>query len=345
MIKDKDYALKRAKLRKDPTLWTEAKRLRNTCTKRLRDARTDYIKDNLEQNLGNQKKFPSTRKRNNGDFNLMDQITGMDIDKNNTAQYINDFFVNIGPNLAKKCDQPWRFDGEPCLNNIESIQTNVDEITKLCKDMNINKALCIEHLSSEIIRDAFLAVPEKIVILFNLSFELADIPRDWKIAKVTPLPKVGNSNNVGDLRPVSLLPLTSKLIEKIVHNRIYKHCDDNNILDDRLGGFRPNHSTCKTTAYFLNDIYNAMNDNNILIATYIDAMKAFDTVNHSILLKKAELYGITGQTLEWLRNNLTERYQCTIANDIISDKKLITCGVPQDSVCGPLLFLFTLTIF
>ena len=225
------------------------------------------------------------------------------------------------------------------MNNIESIKTNIEEITKLCKDININKASCIEHLSSEIIRDAFLAIPEKIVILFNLSFELADIPLDWKIAKVTPLPKVGNSNNVGDLRPVSLLPLTSKLIEKIVYNRIYKHCDDNNILDDRQGGFRPNHSTCKTTAYFLNDIYNAMNDNNILIATYIDAMKAFDTVNHSILLKKAESYGITGQTLEWLRNYLSERYQCTIANNIISDKKLITCGVPQGSVCGPLLFL------
>ena len=141
------------------------------------------------------------------------------------------------------------------------------------------------------------------------------------------------------LGTISLLPLISKLIEKIVHNRIYKHCEDNNILDARQGGFRPNHSTCKTTAFFLNDIYKAINGNKILIATYIDAMKAFDTVNHSILLQKAECYGISGFTLNWLRNYLTERYQCTVANDVISDKKLITCGVPQGSVCGPLLFL------
>ena len=82
-----------------------------------------------------------------------------------------------------------------------------------------------------------------------------------------------------------------------------------------------------------------MNDNKIVIATYIDAMKAFDTVNHKILLQKAEHYGIKGLVLDWLRNYLTERYQCTIANNVISDRKLITCGVPQGSVCGPLLFL------
>ena len=206
LIKDKDSALKRAKSKKDPLLWAEAKRLRNTCTKRLRDARADYIKENLENNMGDQKKnwkniqnvIPSARKKNVGNSNLTDQETGNDIDENNTAQFINDFFVNIGPNLAKKCDQPWRFDGNPCLNNIDFIQTNEDEIIRLCKDININKASCIEHLSSEIIRDAFLAIPGKIVELFNLSFALAEIPRDWKTAKVTPLPKAGNSNNVGN---------------------------------------------------------------------------------------------------------------------------------------------------
>ena len=72
---------------------------------------------------------------------------------------------------------------------------------------------------------------------------------------------------------------------------------------------------------------------------YIDTMKAFDTVNHKILLQKAEKYGISGQVLGWLENYLSDRYQWTLANNIISDTKLISCGVPQGSVCGPLLFL------
>ena len=142
-----------------------------------------------------------------------------------------------------------------------------------------------------------MAIPEKVVDLFNLSFTSSEIPCDWKIAKVTPLPRAGNSSSVGNLRPVSLLPIPSKLIEKIVHNRIYSHLEHYNILDDRQGGFRPNHSTSNSTACFLNDIYKAMNDNKVLIATYIDAMKAFDTVNHTILLQKAEQYGVKGLTL------------------------------------------------
>ena len=98
---------------------------------------------------------------------------------------------------------------------------------------------------------------------FNLSFEQSIIPKSWKLAKVTTLKKAGNKNDVSNLRPVSLLPSTSKLIEKIVHSRIYSFCENNKILDERQGGFRPNHSTCSTTAYFLNDIYTAMNNNNI----------------------------------------------------------------------------------
>ena len=217
--------------------------------------------------------------------------------------------------------------------------TNTDEIIKLCKEININKSSCIDQLSSEIIRDAFLVIPNRLMNLFNLSFNSSEIPKKWKLAKVTPLQKVGNRSNVGNLRPVSLLPLPSKLIEKIVHDRIYNYCEDNDILDRRQGGFRPNHSTISTTAFFINDIYTAMNNNELLIATYIDAMKAFDTVNHQILLDKVRCYGIVGKVYNWLNNYLSERYQCTIANNVISDPKLITCGVPQGSVCGPLLFL------
>ena len=175
------------------------------------------------------------------------------------------------------------------------------------------------------------------VELFNCSFKNAKIPQKWKIAKVTPLKKAGNSNDVSNLRPISLLPITSKLIEKIVHNRIYKFLEINNILDNRQGGFRPNHSTCNTTATFIDEIYTAMNNNDIVIATYIDAMKAFDTVNHDILLKKAKKYGLRGDVFEWLKDYLSNRFQCTIANNSTSDTKPVTCGVPQGSVCGPLL--------
>ena len=218
---------------------------------------------------------------------------------------------------------------------LDDIETNLDEIIKLCREININKSSCIEHLSCEILRDAFLAKPEILMELFNLSFERSEIPNEWKVAKVTPLPKAGNSNDVSNLRPISLLPLPSKMIEKIVHNRIYNHCNDNNLLDPKQGGFRPKHSTISTTAFYINDIYNAMNNNEVTLSVYIDAMKAFDTVNHEILLKKIKYFGIIGKNAKWLKNYLENRKQCTY----VSKEETITYGVPQGNVCGPLLFL------
>ena len=347
LIKDKDVMLKRARKRKDQQLWNEARIVRNHCIRRLRDAKAEFIKENLENNMSDQKKFwkniqdvlPSNKKNGNATIKLVDKTSGQQINEKDTASYINDFFVNIGPNLAKNCNTDWKFRGKTCKNKIDNINTDTDEVIRLCKAININKSSCIEHLSSHILRDAFLAVPMKLAELFNLSFNTAEIQKKWKIAKVTPLRKAGNSTDVSNLRPVSLLPITSKLIEKIVHNRIYQFLEQNNILDEKQGGFRPNYSTCNSTASFINDIYTAMNDNNILIATYIDAMKAFDTVNHDIILKKAEKYGIVGQVLDWLTNYLRDRFQCTLANNTVSNTEPVTCGVPQGSVCGPLLFL------
>ena len=347
LIKDKDLALKQAKKRNDPQLWTTAKRLRNTCTTCLRKARADFIKEILENNRGNSKKIwkniqevlPNKKGTSKGIFKLFDPATNQDIADEDTANLINDYFVNIGPRLAEQYTTPWSFDGDKTKVVLKDIETNLVEIIKLCQNININKSSCVDNLSSEVLRDTFLAIPEKIVDLFNLSFELSEVPNKWKIAKVSPLPKMGNSKDVCNLRPISLLPLPSKLIEKIVHDRIYTHCNDNKLLDPKQGGFRPGHSTISTTAFYINDIYDAMNKNEHTISVYIDAMKAFDTVNHEILLNKIEFFGILGKNARWIKSYLSNRKQCTYANNILSDEKLVTCGVPQGSVCGPLLFL------
>ena len=144
---------------------------------------------------------------------------------------------------------------------------------------------------------------------------------------------------VSNYRPISLLPILSKLIEKIVHKNVYNHLMQWNLLEEKQGGFRPGYSTVSTCSYFTNDLYTANNNNEITIAVFIDAMKAFDTVNHQILLKKLKKYGIDGNILRWIEGYLTDRKQCTIANNIVSSNENIVCGVPQGSVLGPLLFL------
>ena len=346
LILDKDKALKKAKKSKNRELWNDSKRLRNSCTNRLRKAKADYIKERLEIHSNDQKKFwkhiqeviPNNNKGTKL-IHLKDNTTDSLININETSDYINKFFTNIGPNLAKECDQAWQYTGITCEHKLANIETSPAEINEICKNININKSSCIDNISSEILRDAFLAIPEKLCLLFNNCFRTAIIPSVWKNAKVTRLPKGGDSQVVSNYRPISLLPILSKLIEKIVHKNVYNHLMQWNLLEEKQGGFRPGYSTVSTCSYFTNDLYTANNNNEITIAVFIDAMKAFDTVNHQILLKKLKKYGIDGNLLRWIEGYLTDRKQCTIANNIVSSNENIVCGVPQGSVLGPLLFL------
>ena len=164
-------------------------------------------------------------------------------------------------------------------------------------------------------------------------------PDLWKNATVIPLKKCGNSNSVTNLRPISLLPLPSKILEKIIHNRMIHHLEINNYLDSNQGGFRKNNSTVNTTVKLTNDIFNSINTRLPTIATFIVMAKAFDTVNHVILIEKLIKLGFTGNLLKLLKNYLENRQQRTLANGCTSGSKTITCGIPQGSTVGPLLFI------
>ena len=172
---------------------------------------------------------------------------------------------------------------EATMNNVH---TDLGEVISLIKEIDTSKSSAIEYLSSRVLKDAFLSIPHVLLKLFNSSFNTGLIPKSWKRATVVPLKKCGNSSDVNNLRPISLLPIQGKMLEKIVHKRLLFYLESNNFLDNKQGGFRPNHSTTDTIVKFSEDIFKNINNGNIIIATYIDLKKAFDTVNHSILVQK-----------------------------------------------------------
>ena len=147
---------------------------------------------------------------------------------------------------------------------------------------------------------------------------------------------------MNELRPISLLPLPSKILENIIHNRLIEHLESNEYLDKYQGGFRKNNSTMNSTVKFTNDIFNAVNSRDLTLATFVDMAKAFDTVNHAILLQKMELLGISGNILKLFRNYLNDRKQSTLANGIASGLANVTCGIPQGSTVGPLMYIINM---
>ena len=138
----------------------------------------------------------------------------------------------------EKIDEPWVYNGFQPNSQLPSIVTTVDEVKNLIKEIDISKASAILNLSSRIVKDAFEAIPLLLTQLFNLSLSSGIVPEIWKSATVIPLKKEGNSPDVNNLRPISLLPVQSKLLEKIVHNRILTYLDQYELLDVKQGGFR-----------------------------------------------------------------------------------------------------------
>ena len=176
-------------------------------------------------------------------------------------------------------------------------------------------------------------------MIFNLSISTGIVPEMLKIAKVVPIYKKDDAEKFSNYRPVSLLPCFSKILERLVFNRCVEYIDIHEILNDKQFGFRPNHSTYMAIIQLVDKITNAVERNETTIGFFLDLSKAFDTIDHDILLYKLEHYGFRGIVLEWFKNYLSNRKQYVSYNSCDSELKDIVCGVPQGSILGPLLFI------
>ena len=161
-----------------------------------------------------------------------------------------------------------------------------------------------------------------------------------KIAKIKPLFKSGEKDLVNNYRPITILLTFSKLLERIMYIRLYTHVTNNNLLYEKKFGFQNNCSTEYAILQLAMDIYHSFNENKFTLGVFIDVSKAFDTVNHNILLSKLKYFGLTQGCIKWFKSYLNTRQQFVSYGDNgRSTQQTINCGVPQGSILGPLMFL------
>ncbi|KAF2354344.1 Reverse transcriptase domain [Trinorchestia longiramus] len=232
---------------------------------------------------------------------------------------------------------------QPHVLNTQKILSDgiftVEEVEEQLSILNPYKSTGPDGLGPRKLKETAEVISEPLTNIFNRSLETGIVPDDWKRANVTPIFKKGNKQIPNNYRPISLTSVISKTIERLLKVRITKHLNDQNLINDTQHGFREKRSCLTNLLDFFGEVNRKSDSTKAVDLVYLDFQKAFDKVPHERLMAKVEAHGIRGNYSRWIRNWLTGRTQRVVINDETSDPALVTSGVPQESVLGPLLFI------
>ena len=262
----------------------------------------------------------------------------------------NTFFTNIGNELANKIKYSGTKDFTYYLRNRQNQKFTLNEVneqtvTRIIENIPAKNSCGYDDISSIFLKQIATSIIKPLTIVINQVLNNGIFPDKLKIAKVVPIFKSGDCALTNNYRPISLLPVISKVIEKIIYTQLSLYFESNKLFSDSQYGFRPNHSTEQATLELTDRIISAMDNNDVPIGIFLDLSKAFDTIHHAILLSKLEHYGVDGIPLQLVKSYLTNRKQYVKINEVNSNLLPINTGVPQGSILGPLLFIIYINDF
>ena len=324
------------------------KNYKSQLNKSLRLAGRQYYSEKIESNRNNFKKFWSVlkevinKKGNCHPYPSQFKIGNvLESKKEVIANTFNKYFTNVGQDLAKEIPNGVKdpISYIPEINSHSMLVTPVDcdEVTRIIKTLKNTSAGC-DEIHSKVVKATFQYYLEPLTHVLNSSLTQGFFPDAMKIARVVPIFKAGDQTCIQNYRPVSILPLFSKLFERLMYNRILKFISLHNILYKYQFGFREGYSTNMALIALIDKILEAIDSGEMVIGVLLDFKKAFDTVNHSVLLNKLYKYGIRGIAHKWLADYLNNRKQYVSFENVTSSHLTVKCGVPQGSILGPLLF-------
>ena len=328
----------------------EYKNYRNMYNSLIRSAKQEYWSRNFELNIQNTKQtwknINALLKRNTNKSDFPEEFTD-NITKYRShlqiANGFNNYFVNVGPNLA--ASMPTTDLNSVYLprlnlpNSFALTPTSPMEVAGIINKLKPKTSKDLSGISPKLIKSSSILLADPLSHIANISFQTGTFPKAMKTAKVIPIFKNKDKAHFQNYRPISLLPIFSKILERLAYNRLYKYLKQQNILTSSQYGFQKNISTEMAILELQNRIVKSISNKKWCVGIFLDLSKAFDTLDHRVLLLKLKHYGIRGMAFDWFRSYLSDREQYTEFRLVASKSLPIECGVPQGSILGPLLFL------
>ena len=340
----------------DRKLELKYKSLRNEVSNSLRNNKADYFEKAFNNcrnssdiwSLINQEILNKKENTSHKSIKIKSQADPSKIFNNSDdiANELNCYFSNIANELALKLPKPqhplasYAKQAHESLNKDFSFKVvDENEVLTTINSLNEKKAAGLDGLSCKTMKKLVKVLSYPLTIIINRSIKENVVPKSMKAAKIKPLHKSGNRTDCCNYRPISILPIFSKILEKIANNQILNYIENQGLLNACQFGFRRGKGTSQALAVFIENAFTAFNDGKCIIGVFIDFSKAFDTIDHEILLEKLKLFNFNKSAINWIKSFLSSRTQQTQIESVLSQPKIISCGVPQGSILGPTLFL------
>ena len=355
-IRKKNQLFQKYLKTKNSLVSSEYKAYRNTLNRTINGAKRMHYHELLKDNKGDSNKIwkivnelASIKTKARVDpTELITENGKILTNSDEIAESLNEHFVNIGPKMAESISSA-DLDGISYTKSFTSTKINnsfflapstTNEIINIIDSLSAKKATRSKDVETKFLKLSQVIIAPILSKLFNMCFKSGVFPNCLKVAEVVPIFKKGDQSKATNYRPISLLSQFDKILEKIIYHRLIHFLEKYHLLNKTQFGFRQNSSTIHAISKIYDQLLQNIDKDLYTCCIFLDLSKAFDTVNHTILLEKLyRSFGIRGVAHELFRSYLTDRLQCTVVSNSVSCNRPVRCGIPQGSCLGPLLFL------
>ena len=346
-IQEKNILYKHAQVTSNDEDWRLFRVQKKKTKKLITETKCRSMKNRLGENRGNPKKF--WRQVNNEILGRQDgeglkvirNSKGEHITGKEAADYINQIYSEMGIG-NHNADVHWR---EQSMN-MDMLEPGFNfrfiellEVHQYVKGLDVNKSSGIEGISTNILKDCLTICEFEITYVINCSVQQKKFPSAWKRCIVTPIPKTGDKLDAENWRPINNLCVPGKLLEKCIYRQIEEYMEKSRLICNNQHGFRKGRGTDTAVMDLVRELFDNINNNEVSSTLFLDFSRAFNSVNHQILIRKMKMYGFADNVCAWFKDYFSDRLQYTKVGKVLSSGVAIEHGVYQGSPLGPLLFI------